>query len=349
MGRTGVAPKRDNTNSRIYTNNTNVLTIIRELVYGSTGLTTGIRVSVLSLMIYLLYGPDTYRSRAKLNELISAFSKKQGGELGITRIDFKDQADEPPGLHGGGTLFSKARLIIIENVSASSAEVRKEILERSKIWAKDQHTFVIFREENIDQPNGKFIAGLRDLAAKSQEFKALAPARIFMWLESEAKKRGVKISSTDQRTLVRLFGSDLWRLSNELEKMRCGASLEASLKQEEKVWNFTDNFLADRRSSLPALTRLIEDGFEPVYLIGALTGALRIMALVWYGLISRRLAPATKNLHPFVVKKNTELARGLSSQELARHFILLLDTDVRIKTGKLTGPLSLLKLILHQL
>ena len=38
-------------------------------------------------MIYSLYGPDTYRSRQKLKQIIEEFQKKSGGHLSLEKFD----------------------------------------------------------------------------------------------------------------------------------------------------------------------------------------------------------------------------------------------------------------------
>lgn len=299
-------------------------------------------------MIFLLYGPDTYRSRVKLRELVSAFAKKHGEALAVTRLDLEDQPDGLESLYSGATLFSEARLVIIENASAAPAKVRDGVLERLKFWAKDGRTVVVFREGVVGEKNEEFVSGLRSLATKSQQFGLLTPAKVLAWFGSEAKKMGIKISPSAGRAMIQESGPDLWRLSNELDKIRSGAGLETKARQQEKIWNFTDKFLSDSLSGLPALVRLVEDGFEQIYIIGALAGALRNLAAVWHGRSSGHPVQPIKNLHPFVAKKYALLARSMTSKKLGDYYSWVLDADIAVKTGKLPGWIPVLKLTLRR-
>src|SRR3989344_4524929 len=66
-------------------------------------------------MIYILYGPDTYRSRKKLNEIIAQYREKAGNNFNLHRFDAKDDKTEDiKRACESGSLFEAKKLVVIE-------------------------------------------------------------------------------------------------------------------------------------------------------------------------------------------------------------------------------------------
>lgn len=298
-------------------------------------------------MIYFLYGLDTYRSRAKLREIIGAFQKKAGGAFNVTRLDAEDEPGAVRVIGRASSLFAAKELYAIERISAAVKEDQEYVRETLARWKADRNLTVIFWEAELDDKSG-ILAAIKKHATKSQEFTPLSAAAVRRWLADEAGRRNIALAREEAGQLSARFGSDLWALSGELEKIASGWSERSSLQGEKKVWDFTDEFLRRRRMSILPLENLLAAGYEPVYLVGALAGALRTLALVRDGVSRGNSRGAFAGLHPYVVKKNTELARSLRRQDVRRYFSELLAADLEFKTGRLPGPLPLVKLVLWQ-
>ncbi len=297
-------------------------------------------------MLYLLYGPDTYSSRQKLRELEAAFKRKSGELFNVTRIDLEDAPDSVSELGRGGSLFSAHQLFIIERAGRAPKAMTDRIHELAAVWANDRDTLVIFWEADAGEKGSESLNRIRKLAEKTQEFKVLPPAKVLARLDAEAKQRNLKLSPVEKKLLVNSFGSDLWALANELDKIQAGAAVQDRREEQEKIWNFTDAFFLNRRTAILPLVKLLEAGFEALYLLGALARALETLALVSWGLAKGNLGRAVAHLHPYVVKKNTELARRLNGMRLRQYYAALLRADLEVKTGRLPLPLPLLKLVL---
>ncbi|MBI4132506.1 MAG: hypothetical protein HY473_00195 [Candidatus Sungbacteria bacterium] len=299
-------------------------------------------------MIYFLYGPDTYRSRRKLGEIIAAFEKKAGGGLAITRLDAADRPEAVFSVGRTASLFAAKELIVIENALAAQHEERGEYVRVNlPRWSKDRNLTVIFWEGDGVKP-GAVAADLKRQAEKSQEFLLLGPAAAAKWLLAEALRRNLRLSAEEQRLLLERFGSDLWAMTQELDKIRDGWSPARIARAEEKIWSFSDVFLARRRSAFRPLVRLLAAGYDPVYLVGALASALRSLALVWQGVRTGKLKKLTAGLNPYVARKNMELARNADVSGIRNSFAALREADVELKTGALSPPLPLLKLVLEK-
>ena len=298
-------------------------------------------------MIYFLHGLDTYSSRAKLREIIAAFQARNGG-VGFIRID---AVESPSAIFSAGrtaSLFSTKELIVIERASAASAAVAAHIGHELPRWAEDQNVTVIFWEEKSEKKKASVASKIQATAAKSQEFKPLAPAVLARWLDSETVARGIRLSAEEKRLLLAGHGGDLWALSNELDKVRDGWSLHSSDRTALEIWDLTGAFLRHRRSAFLPFIRLADMGFDPLYLLASLGGALRTAVIIWKGIQSSRLKSIASRLHPFVVRKNMEMAKCFDAASLRRGFTEIVRADTELKTGRLPSPLPLLKLLLKR-
>ena len=275
-------------------------------------------------MIYFLYGPDTYRSRAKLKEIAAAFGAKAGGALGLTRVDAAETPETVLTVGRTASLFSAKELVVIENASGVSGEVARHLIARLKAWAKDANLTLVFWEGGINAKSSSLFGEIKRRAAKSQEFRPLPAPALERWIDAEAARRRMRMAPEEKRLLIGRHGADLWALANEMTKMESGWRPGSALREEEQVWRFVGAFFADRRRAFLPLTKLLAAGFEPVYLLGALASSVR-------RLVSgrARIAPAER-------------------ERVASAFQSLLGADTEQKTGRLPSPLPLVKLTLKE-
>ena len=298
-------------------------------------------------MIYFLHGPNTYASRRKLLDIIASFRERAGGALGLTRIDAEEEPSAVIGVGRGASLFSPKELVVIERISSAGEAAGEYVSRRLSAWSSDRALTVVFWEADLDSAHHALLDAIETHSPKAQSFPLLSPASASRWLVEEARRRGLKLAADEQRAVLQTHGSDLWALSNELEKIRDGWSVRAERRAAGAVWDFTDAFIARRRSAFVPLTRLLEAGFEPVQLLAALGAALRTVALVRRELEGGKAGALTAKLHPYAVRKATALARNIDGATLQRWFGELMGADIEFKTGRLPFPLPLVKLTLR--
>lgn len=299
-------------------------------------------------MIYLLYGPDTYSSRRKLNEIIAAFHAKAGtasGGMGVSRIDAAEDPEAVMGVGRTRSLFAAKELVVIERPASLPDMARGRLKANLASWAKDRNLTVVFWEGDAADAQS-LLKSIRALASKTQEFKLLSPAAVRRWLDEEARRRSVRLPAEDAHVLLATHGSDLWALSNDLDKIRHGWSPRHAAGTNISIWDMTDAFLQNRRSAFAPLMRLLAAGMDALAISASLAHALRTLAIVRNGLRGGASRGVIRGLHPFVVKKNTELSRRLDAASLRARFDDLVRADVEFKTGYLASPLPLLKLVL---
>src|SRR3989338_1658747 len=119
-------------------------------------------------MFYLLHGQDTYRSREKLNELVSYFKTKVSG-LGFFKIEGENFSEaEFQELLKGKILFEKKYVVVCEKV-LENKEALNFVMDNSDDLAKTDNMF-LFLEEEVDE---KILEEFKKSAYKIQEYKPL--------------------------------------------------------------------------------------------------------------------------------------------------------------------------------
>jgi len=174
-------------------------------------------------MILYLYGPDSYRRRKKLKEIINKYLNKHSA-LTIENFDFSNQISEEAveerlkDFISSQFLFDQSKLGIIANPSISKnlAEILKSILTRDSI-----HLIL-----ESDEFLGKDFDFLLKPPVLSQSFQELSPAQMSLFIKKEAGERNLDLSPKIINYLIQAYGSDTWAIVNELDKLALGGELD---------------------------------------------------------------------------------------------------------------------------
>jgi DNA polymerase-3 subunit delta len=185
-------------------------------------------------MLIFLYGPDNFRSRKKLNEIIGRFEEDGKNELNLEIFDGEDlEFNSFKNALTTVSFFSSKRLIIVKNLlTKGSAKLLEEFNEySSKLDSKD--AIVVFWEEKDPDKRTKLFKFFKK-TGKSQEFKLLENYQITDWIKKELEKNFEKIrpglsdtvetkpcliSSKAQKKIAAFVGSNLWQMKNEINKL----------------------------------------------------------------------------------------------------------------------------------
>lgn len=303
------------------------------------------------IMLIFLYGPDTYRSRQKLNGLVEQYKKVNRGALNLKYFDFekddfkivKEEFQQP-------SMFQEKKLLIFKN-AFSNAEFREEFLKNkesfSGFWA-DKNNTIIFYEEGEVNKNSRLLNFLQK-EAKCQKFEHLTGEKLKNWLMKEFKNLGGEIKDAALNKLVEFAGDDSWRLSNEINKL---VNYKAGLAVEEKDVELlvsprieTDIFQTidclaqkNKKEALKMLHRHLENGDSPFYILSMINFQFRNLLIIKS--LSQKYPsfyPIAKvsGLHPFVVKKGYFLAQKFKLDELKKIYQKIFEIDSKIKTGRM--------------
>ncbi|KKR89273.1 MAG: hypothetical protein UU85_C0004G0114 [Candidatus Wolfebacteria bacterium GW2011_GWA2_42_10] len=173
-------------------------------------------------MIIFLYGPDSYRRRKKLNEMVSRYKTKH---LSWENFDFGKSETEKEfsrcrEFFASRSLFEKEKLGILEDIFAVPSEIFEGISGDLKNFLKsnlEDKNFILLISGGKTPP--KSFSFLLEKPVLFQEFGNLEGDRLVFFIRKEARARGLELDSRAVNFLAEIFREDIWGLINELEKL----------------------------------------------------------------------------------------------------------------------------------
>jgi len=319
-------------------------------------------------MIIFLYGEDTYRSRKKLKELKEKFLREidpGGGSLIIINGETANM-EKINEAAAARSLFARKRMIIVEKLLSNKSKIVLDqaveyFTKLNKQKNKDEDDNIIIFWDDLSGVKIGFNKMYKFLIKQKfvQNFKLLSNTEAVSWVKNEVKSRQAKISGQAAMSLSSLFGSDLWQLSNEIDKLinfkrgqqeklidsESGGEIGiqdieklARGKADENIFALTDAISGKNKArALELLEMEIAAGITEAYLIHMIIRQFRILLQIRQGLeqglTSRKMINQLK-LHPFVVQKSITQARNFSMDILKKIFYSLVEIDKKVKTGQ---------------
>lgn len=295
-------------------------------------------------MTYLILGENAYKAEQELARLI------KGSGLTPERLDASILTENMlADIVRGGSLFSEKRLVVLRQPSDS-----KPVFEKLAEWAGEvsDDTTLILLETKLDKRTKAYKAITK--AAKVIPVDPISERDSGMaeeWLRKLATDHKVGLSPAQVRSMVQraLVPGDkpTVRLIDQFQL----AQAVKAFAGESKV---TDDMIVTVLPPLPGDTvfDLLEmAGHRQLARVDALLAELertddphRTLALVmgqWAQLVSVALADGSSatiavelGLHPFVAKKQQELARAFTPTELKRLTALAADLDAGSKLSQ---------------
>jgi DNA polymerase-3 subunit delta len=198
--------------------------------------------------------------------------------------------------------------------------------------------------------------------AKVQAFPQLKGKEIGQWVRKRVGKSGISERAVD--LMVRLVGSDLWTMANEIDKLALYTGdrqiEEADVKavvsnvQEANVFSMVDAIIESRVAlAQELLQQLFKQGMAPTQVLVMLARQVRIIFQVkdmreggrTRGDIQSRLGLTSD----FVLRKAWEQADKYSLSRLKEVYQKLLEADIAIKTGKYDSPDLVMDILIAEL
>lgn len=316
--------------------------------------------------LYLLFGPEDYlRNRASQAITEAALKDAPLREFNDSSFSLAS-ADVQHAIAAASQLpmMSPRRVVRITDF-AKLREADEGALLRY-LARPVETSVVIFIADDLDKRR-KLTKTMMDACA-SVEFAYLTDAELAAWGKDHLKRLKV---TTDDRTLhhiVALAGVSVRTLTTELEKLATAAIdtgfitmelVEQLVGRSRELSNFelTDHLIArNRKRALQILYRLLDDGAEPLMLIGLIAGNFHRLALA-KELMSRGTArEEVFRLVAMPYSKREDFlatARRTDTQSLARNLERIASADVAIKTslggGGATGARLQLEILVCEL
>jgi len=306
-------------------------------------------------MLIFLYGQDSFRSREELKKMIEKEEKASLNWFNFVKIDAKENEveifEQIRQSANTVSMFSENKLIVIENVFSAPEETQKDILEflKTKNMEKDLDTTIVFWTDEINTKSELY--KYLKTKAKCQEFKPSEGAQLRNWIKIYISEQDGKIETSASDRLIEYIGSDLWRMSNEINKL-LDYNKEIKLENVEllvkpeidlNIFELIDAMgYKNKAKALKLFNQHLEKGADEFYVLSMIIYQLRNLVLV-------KSTPTAKlKLHPFVIRKSLQQARNFTWDELKKIYYQLMTIDLEAKIGK-TDITSALELFLANL
>ena len=310
-------------------------------------------------MIIFIYGEDSYRSKEKLDEIVSRYKDVRKSVLNLIHLDANPSA-------GSGRadfldfynnfkvspMFAETKLVILKNVFLSK-EFQEYFLEELKNLQTLKDVIIIYENNIVDQRLKLFKLLLKE--CKCQEFKLLDNKGLKIWAQKELESQNGKINNDALDLLLNYSGNNLWQLSNEIKKLvnfknsldvkKEDIELLVKPKIEIDIFKTIDSLAEkNKKQALNLLHKHLDSDDNPLYILSMIGYQFRNLLIVkelsekgmMYASIVKK-----SGLHPFVVKKTYFQCRQFSFPELngIYHKIFKIDSD--IKVGKIEAETAL--------
>ena len=310
-------------------------------------------------MFFLLYGQDTYRLHHRLSGMIKEIKKSSKDDLSLDIIDgkkdkisnsfdeysFRNFLDE----FQQRSIFKKGKILVLKNFFSNQDFKEKFLKNFEKFFSKNN--YIIFYQEGKVLKSDSLLNALKK-RGKIEEFIFLKDQEIREWIKNNFK--GLKISDRALSQLIVSVGSDLWRMSNEIEKLLNfkkdkieikDVEIMVEPKTEAGIFKTIDAIArGDKKTALELIHKHIKKGDSPFYLLSMINYQFRNIINVKdmdERKKSYREIIEESGIHPFVAKKTFALSKKFSMENLKKIYRRIFQADLSVKTGKIEAEASL--------
>ena len=244
--------------------------------------------------VYVLFGPETYLRDLAVKTICDySFAEGDARDFNETEFSLGVEGNLTSALSAAEQLpmMSSRRVIRITDVRVSATGAKDTLREDDEaiidayLKRPSESTVVVFVADEFDKRR-KMTKLLSDNAV-AVEFSELKDAELMKWARDKIKDAGSEIDDRSLRLLVSLVGPDVRRLTLEIGKLSTAALpgkvigselVELLVANSREISNFdlTDSLFAGRKNeALRILNKILNDGAEPVMLLGLISYNVR--------------------------------------------------------------------------
>lgn len=327
------------------------------------------------LPVYVLYGDEVHlRDLAAKTIGNKVFGEGDLRDFNETEIELSSESDLARAIAAAEQLpmMSAKRLVRISGVRVTQGGKNDTIKEGHEELLKSyfarpcESTVLILVADEINgvRKMGKLLRS----QGGAVEFESLQDEDLVKWARDKFSAEGVAIDERTVRYLVELVGNQLRRLSNEVEKLVAAsfptktvdiAMIDALVPNRRELVNFelTDRLVRrDGVGALSVLRKVLDDGVEPVMLVGLISYNFRrmmIAASMMQNGSDRRAIEQFLRLRYNDQEPFLRFSRQLGTQRLAKALARIAETDVALKTsiggGGPAGSRMLIEVLVSEL
>jgi DNA polymerase-3 subunit delta len=305
--------------------------------------------------VYVLYGAETY---------LRDIAAKTIADLSFAAGEFRDFNDDEFSLNTPDNIrtalaaadqlpmMASRRVVRITEVRVA-ATANKDTLKEDQFDALSAYlanpspsSIVIFVADELN--GSRKVGKLLKEKSVAVEFAALDDQELTKWARTKIADAGSEMDDRTLRHLIALIGPDVRRVTTEIEKLSTAAlpdkvidtdlvdSLVASTR-EISNFDLTDNLVAGNKAkALKILTKILDDGAEPLALLGLMSYNYRRLLMVKDMMergVDRSEVARVVKLRYNDQESFLAAARRADLSQLKKAVIALADTDLAIKTS----------------
>jgi DNA polymerase-3 subunit delta len=307
--------------------------------------------------LYLLVGPERYLRDAAARSLTEAALRgtllREFNEASFNLL--RDSVQSAIAAAEQLPMMSGRRVVRVRDF-ARLREADEETLVRY-LNNPSPATVMIFIADDLDKRKRSTKALLDNCVVV--DFPPLKDAEAKAWVKSRLKELKVTADDAVLSEIISLVGTDVQTLFNEIDKLASAvadtgritsAAVDELIGRSRELSNFElgDHLLANnRKRALETLHRLLDDGAEPVMLIGLIAGNYHRLALAKYLLAKGGREEVFRNISLPPFKRDAYIAnlQRNDATKIARGLQLTAAADLAIKTSQATPRLQLEMLV----
>ena len=308
-------------------------------------------------MIYLFYGDDDL-SRNEYVAYLLARIEEPLGNLNQTRLDpnkltftkLRQTCDAFP-------FLTQRRIIIIEGLLHKIAKRGPKSLAKQLVpylSKVPEYTRLFLLEGEVDRRTALWkqlnkLAKQKKPTVYLKEFALPDQQQLPKWIQTRAQRHGGRMDRRTAAQLATFVGHDIRLLDQEIRKLVTYAGerpvtiddlrVLVPYIREASIWDMVDAIGAKngRKALTTAQHILQDDASKAIYMHVMITRQVRMLLQVTE-LLDLGQKPKeiqkTLRLNPYVLKKVMQQTRNFSVQRLEQAYELLLEADVKMKSGE---------------
>ncbi|NRD75898.1 DNA polymerase III subunit delta [Bacillus sp. BRMEA1] len=320
--------------------------------------------------IYLLYGTEAFLINETKQMLLHQILNEEEMDFNYSVYDLEETPVELA-IEDAETFpfFGEKKVIFLHNPVFLTAEKSKEKVDHNltklEAYIKEPapYTVVVISApfEKLDER--KKITKELKRNAELIEAKKLTEQELKNWLKDKAKSCGIEFEADAVDHLLTLVGTNMFMLSNEVEKLSLYAAEEkrissdlveklAARSLEQNIFTLIERIVQRKPDeALKIYYDLLKQNEEPLKILALISGQFRLIyqakELSRKGYGQQQIAGYLKT-HPFRVKLALGQASRFSDEELGHLIGLLAEADYQMKTGGMNKSL-LIEMLLFRL
>jgi len=300
--------------------------------------------------VLVFYGPETYLSKKKVADLIKSYKEKLGDynlsvllEEALPSAIITEIKTMP--------FLAAKRLVVGKSIFVRNKTNEKELEKLVEGLNNCPETAVVIIYEE-DKPKSKSFDKLLTLPNVKVEIAGkIVGVKLSQWVTDEVTKRGGKIDKYAISLLLSETGSDLVKISGEIDKLLAynlkitAESISLLVKGTlfSNIFAMVDAMgLRDYKKAMSELSFLINSGENEMYILTMMVrqfkNILMVKDLSVKGMASVEIEKQT-GLQSFVVRNTLRQAASFSFTELKEIYGKLLEIEYGIKKGENPGLL----------